>query len=75
MAGYSWFENCHISRLRKTVETVFSNLEQFGIEELCCRNLRALKFSVKTILLIYSLMLETSHEGFGLSLRYALAYV
>lgn len=74
MSGYSWFENDKISCLRKPIETVFSNLKQFGIEELRCRNLRALKFRVEAILLIYSLMLKTSHEEFGLSLRYSLAY-
>ncbi len=42
--GYSWLENYKISRLRKPVETVFSSLEQFGMEALRCRNIQALKF-------------------------------
>ncbi|WP_237334201.1 transposase [Streptococcus marmotae] len=75
ISGYSWFENYKIGRLRKPIETVFSSLEQFGIEDLRCRNLRALKFRVEAILLTYSLMLKTSHGDFGLSLRYSLAYV
>lgn len=32
MTGYSWFDNYRISRLRKPIETVFSSLEEFGIE-------------------------------------------
>ncbi|XHX10857.1 transposase [Streptococcus dysgalactiae subsp. equisimilis] len=39
MANYSSFENHNISRLRKPIETVFSSLEQFGIEGLRSRNL------------------------------------
>ncbi|KKC20855.1 transposase [Streptococcus dysgalactiae subsp. equisimilis] len=39
MANYSSFENHNISRLRKPIETVFSSLEQFGIEGLRYRNL------------------------------------
>ena len=74
MADYSWFENYKISRLRKPIETVFSSLEQFGIENLRCRNLRALQFRVEAILLIYSLMLENSQNEFGLSLKYSKAY-
>ena len=74
MADYSWFENYKISRLRKPIETVFSSLEQFGIENLRCRNLRALQFRVEAILLIYSLMLENSPNEFGLSLKYSKAY-
>ncbi|MDG4502685.1 transposase [Streptococcus suis] len=36
MMAYSWLENYKISRLRKPVETVFSSLEQFGMEALRC---------------------------------------
>ncbi len=54
MVGYSWLENYKISRLRKPVETVFSSLEQFGMEALRCRNIQALKFKTEAILLIYS---------------------
>lgn len=39
MANYSSFENHNVSRLRKPIETVFSSLEQFGIEGLRSRNL------------------------------------
>ena len=39
MANYSSFENHNISRLRKPIETVFSSLEQFGIEGSRSRNL------------------------------------
>lgn len=74
MADYSWLENYKISRLRKPIETVFSSLEQFGIENLRYRNLRALQFRVEAILLIYSLMLENSQNEFGLSLKYSKAY-
>ena len=74
MTDYSWFENYKISRLRKPIETVFSSLEQFGIEQLRCRNLQALKFRVEAILLTYSLMLETSQDRFGGYLNYSLAY-
>nr|WP_238386301.1 transposase [Streptococcus sp. S784/96/1] len=69
MANYSWFENYRIRRLRKTIETVFSSLEQFGIEDLRCRNLQSLKFKTEAILLIYSLLLEESHCEFGVSLN------
>lgn len=74
MADYSWFKNYKISRLRKPIETVFSSLELFGIECLRYRNLRTLKFRVEAILLIYSLMLETSQMEFGVSLKYSRAY-
>ncbi|MFX3995590.1 IS982 family transposase [Streptococcus suis] len=74
MMGYSWLENYKISRLRKPVETVFSNLEQFGMEALRCRNIQALKFKTEAILLIYSLLLKSSHTEFGISLKYSLAY-
>lgn len=74
MMGYSWIDNYRISRLRKPIETVFSSLAQFGIEELRCRNLWALKFRVEAILLNYSLMLERSHNEFGMSLKYSHAY-
>ncbi|NQJ49138.1 IS982 family transposase, partial [Streptococcus suis] len=73
MMGYSWLENYKISRLRKTVETVFSSLEQFGMEALRCRNIQALKFKTEAILLIYSLLLKSSHTEFGISLKYSLA--
>lgn len=75
MSDYSWFDNYRISRLRKPIETVFSSLEQLGIECLRCRNLQALKFRTEAILLTYSLMLETSQHDFGLSLKYSLAYI
>ncbi|VDC43004.1 hypothetical protein FMV2238Y02_14830 [Streptococcus canis] len=75
MSNYSWFDNYRISRLRKPIETVFSSLEQLGIECLRCRNLQALKFRTEAILLTYSLMLETSQHDFGLSLKYSLAYI
>ncbi|MER0123050.1 IS982 family transposase [Streptococcus sp. ZJ93] len=65
MMGYSWIDNYRISRLRNPIETVFSSLEQFGIECLRCRNLAALKFRAKAILLNYSLMLESSHHKLG----------
>ncbi|HEM2904983.1 TPA: IS982 family transposase [Streptococcus suis] len=74
MMGYSWLENYKISRLRKTVETVFSSLEQFGMEALRCQNIQALKFKTEAILLIYSLLLKSSHTEFGISLKYSLAY-
>ncbi|HEM5228743.1 TPA: IS982 family transposase [Streptococcus suis] len=74
MIGYSWLENYKISRLRKPVETVFSSLEQFGMEALRCRNIQALKFKTEAILLIYSLLLKSSHTEFGISLKYSLAY-
>ncbi|MBM7635301.1 hypothetical protein JOC31_000092 [Streptococcus saliviloxodontae] len=74
MIDYSWFDNYRISRLRKPIETVFSNLERFGIECLRCRNLRALKFRTEAILLTYSLMLESSHNKLGVSLKYSLDY-
>lgn len=74
MVGYSWLENYKISRLRKPVETVFSSLEQFGMEALRCRNIQALKFKTEAILLIYSLLLKSSHTEFGISLKYSLAY-
>lgn len=75
MMGYSWFDNDRISRLRKPIETVFSNLEHFGIECLRCRDLQALKFRTEAILLNYSLMLESSHNECGISLKYSHAYV
>ncbi len=68
MMGYSWLENYKISRLKKPSETVFSSLEQFGIESLRCRNIQALKFKTEAILLIYSLLLKSSHIDFGISL-------
>ncbi|HEL1728995.1 TPA: IS982 family transposase [Streptococcus suis] len=74
MMGYSWLENYKISRLRKPVEIVFSSLEQFGMEALRCRNIQALKFKTEAILLIYSLLLKSSHTEFGISLKYSLAY-
>ncbi|TFU28301.1 IS982 family transposase, partial [Streptococcus sp. WM07] len=51
-----------------------SSLEQFGIEDLRCRNLYALKFKVEAILLTYSLLLHQSQMENGFSLRYSLAY-
>ncbi|WP_228062411.1 MULTISPECIES: transposase, partial [unclassified Streptococcus] len=60
MSDYSKLENYRIGRLRKSIETVFSSLEQFGIEDLRCRNLYALKFKVEAILLTYSLLLHQS---------------
>lgn len=74
MTDYSWFENYKISRLRKPIEMVFSSLEQFGIEHLRCRNLRALKFRVEAILLNYALMLETSQGRFEGYFNYSSAY-
>ncbi|CYU70851.1 hypothetical protein [Streptococcus suis] len=56
------------------METVFSSLEQFGMEALRCRNIQALKFKTEAILLIYSLLLKSSHTEFGISLKYSLAY-
>lgn len=47
MNNYSWFDNYRISRLRKPRETVFSSLEQFGME--CLR--QALTFRTEAILL------------------------
>ena len=32
MSDHSWFDNYRNSRLRKPIETVFSSLEQLGIE-------------------------------------------
>jgi hypothetical protein len=72
--GYSWFDNYRISRLRKPIETVFSSLEEFGIESLHCRNMQALKFKTEAILLTYSPMLEDSQNKFGISLKYSLTY-
>ena len=74
MSNYSKFENYKIWRLRKPIETVFSSLEQFGIEDLRCRNLYALKFKVEAILLTYSLLLHQSQTENGFSLKYSLAY-
>lgn len=74
MSNYSKFENYKIWRLRKPIETVFSSLEQFGIEDLRCRNLYALKFKVEAILLTYSLLLHQSQNENGFSLKYSLAY-
>lgn len=74
MSDYSKLENYRIGRLRKPIETVFSSLEQFGIEDLRCRNLYALKFKVEAILLTYSLLLHQSQMENGFSLRYSLAY-
>nr|WP_202913590.1 hypothetical protein [Streptococcus sp. S784/96/1] len=74
MMDYSWLENYKVSRLRKPSETVFSSLEQFGIESLRCRNIQALKFKTEAILRIYSLLLKSSHTDFGISLKYSLAY-
>lgn len=71
---YSWFDNYRISRLRKPIETVFSSLDQFEIECLRCRNLQTLSFRTEAILLNYSLMLESSHNGFGVTLKYSRAY-
>lgn len=51
MSDYSWFDNYRNSRLRKPIETVFSSLEQLGIECFRCRNLQALKFRAEAILL------------------------
>ncbi len=74
MMAYSWLENYQISRLRKPAETVFSSLEQFGMEALRCRNIQVLKFKTEAILFIYSLLLKSSHTEFGISLKYSLAY-
>lgn len=74
MTRYSWFDNDRIRRLRKSIETIFSSLEKFGIESLRCRNIQTLKFKTEAILLIYSLMLEDSQNKFGISLKYSLGY-
>lgn len=59
------------------IETVFSSIEQFGIECLRYRSLEAeaLKFRTEAILLNYSLMLENSHNELGMRLNYSHAYV
>ncbi len=56
------------------MEIVFSSLEQFGMEFLRCRNIQALTFKTEAVLLIYSLLLKSSHTEFGISLNYSLAY-
>lgn len=74
MIGFSKRENYAIGRLRKPIETVFSSLEKFGIEELRCRTLLTLKFKVEAILLTYAIMLYNSQSDNGMTLKYSLAY-
>lgn len=59
MTGYSWFVNYRISRLRMLIETVFSSIEQFGIECLRYRSLEVLKFRTEAIFLTILLCSRT----------------
>lgn len=72
MVGADKVDNRLLGKLRKAIETVFSNLESLGIQAFNSRSYQAFKFRLESLLLVYALMLEKAKQRFGNTLRYSL---
>lgn len=61
-----------LGKRRKKVETVFSSLENLGIQAFKIRSIQAFEFRLEALLLVYAFMLEKAQKRYGDTLRYLL---
>lgn len=61
-----------LGKRRKSIETVFSNLESLSIQAFKSRSYQAFEFRLESLLSVYALMLEKAKQRFGNTLRYSL---
>ncbi|HFJ5146066.1 TPA: IS982 family transposase, partial [Enterococcus faecium] len=64
----------HLTKSRKTVETVFSSLEKLGCQNFNSRSVKGLESRFESILLAYSVLLSRAQRRFEGTLRYSLGY-
>lgn len=72
MVGADKLDDRLLSRRRKKVETVFSSLENLGIQAFQSRTMPAFEFRLEAILLVYAFLLEQAQKRHGNTLRYSL---